>query len=331
VAEGAAPNGGKGLRLQPGVGEPGQRQGGGEGAAGDTRTIQKVSLSTGRAALSGQLPVSLSHASATVLGGRVFVFGGRTGAGATDRIWRFDPSRNLVSAAGRLPGPVSDAGVASLRTHIQEERFSSVRTFAGWLVKNGPLRDGVISVFCSADLKGLVRRWLDQQPLTAIETYLARACAAPLLEALATSASPLRDPIPAPLAAEGQGGGSPHHCPACSGLPQLSYFAISGETLVSGPRYLLCSRCATSWVFSRMTCAACGEATGARLPIFQEQERFPHIRVDSCQSCHKYLLTFDLRRDTRAVPVVDELAALPLDLYAIDQGLTKITPNLLGN
>ena len=200
-------------------------------------------------------------------------------------------------------------------------------------VSAGPskLRDGVISVFCSADLKGLVRRWLDQQPLTAIETYLARACAAPLLEALATSASPLRDPIPAPLAAEGQGGGSPHHCPACSGLPQLSYFAISGETLVSGPRYLLCSRCATSWVFSRMTCAACGEATGTRLPIFQEQERFPHIRVDSCQSCHKYLLTFDLRRDTRAVPVVDELAALPLDLYAIDQGLTKITPNLLGN
>ena len=80
-----------------------------------------------------------------------------------------------------------------------------------------------------------------------------------------------------------------------------------------------------------MTCASCGEATGARLPIFQEQEQFPHVRVDGCQSCHKYLLTFDLRRDTAAVPVVDELAALPLDLYAIDQGMTKITPNLLGD
>jgi formate dehydrogenase maturation protein FdhE len=80
-----------------------------------------------------------------------------------------------------------------------------------------------------------------------------------------------------------------------------------------------------------MTCAYCGEATGARLPIFQEQEQFLHVRVDGCESCHRYLLTFDLRRDTRAVPVVDELAALPLDLYAIDQGLTKITPNLLGN
>jgi hypothetical protein len=27
---------------------------------------------------------------------------------------------------------------------------------------------------------------------------------------------------------------------------------------------------------------------------------------------------------------VDELAALPLDLYAADQGLVKITPNLMG-
>jgi formate dehydrogenase maturation protein FdhE len=187
-------------------------------------------------------------------------------------------------------------------------------------VSSGPaqLRDGVISVFCSADLVNLVQRWLDQEPLTPFETYLARASASPLLEALARSPSPLQDPIP-------------HHCPTCGGLPQLSYFAVSGEALVSGPRYLVCSRCATNWVFSRMTCAGCGEATGTKLPIFQEQERFPHARVDGCRNCRRYLLTFDLRRDTRAVPVVDEIAALPLDLYAIDQGLTKITPNLLGN
>jgi len=196
-------------------------------------------------------------------------------------------------------------------------------------VSSGPtrLRDGVITVFCSADLTGLVRRWLDQQPLTHFETYLARASASPLLEALTTSASQSPSPL---FVGEGRGGGS-SKCPTCSGLPQLSYFAVSGEALVSGPRYLLCSRCAGSWVFSRMTCASCGEATGARLPIFQEQEQFPHVRVDGCESCHRYLLTFDLRRDTAAVPVVDELASLPLDLYAIDHGMNKITPNLLGN
>jgi hypothetical protein len=30
------------------------------------------------------------------------------------------------------------------------------------------------------------------------------------------------------------------------------------------------------------------------------------------------------------VPEVDELAALPLDLYAAGCGLSKITPNLMG-
>lgn len=197
-------------------------------------------------------------------------------------------------------------------------------------VSSGParLRDGVVEVFCSADLVNLVQRWLDQQPLNPFETYLARASASPLLEAMTSSTPPISPP---PLAEEGQGGGVSTQCPNCGGLPQLSYFAVSGEVLVSGPRYLVCSRCATNWVFSRMMCAGCGESTGTKLPILQEQERFPHVRVDGCQTCRTYLLTFDLRRETRAVPVVDEIAALPLDLYARDQGFTKITPNLMGN
>jgi len=190
-------------------------------------------------------------------------------------------------------------------------------------VEAGPraLREGVIALYASANLEDTIQRWLDQQPLNPFETYLARASASPLLEAQS----------PSPARGGGQGGGSSLHCPDCGGLPQLSYFAVSGEALVSGPRYLVCSRCANNWTFSRMTCAGCGEDNGSKLPIFQEQEQFPHARVDGCQTCRKYLLTFDLRRDTRAVPVVDEIAALPLDLYARDRGLTKITPNLMGN
>jgi FdhE protein len=195
-------------------------------------------------------------------------------------------------------------------------------------VERGPraLRDGVIALFATENMEDLIQQWLDQKPLNPMQTYLARASASPLLEVL----SPHPDPAP-------QGGreleakGSSTHCPNCGGLPQLSYFAVSGEALVSGPRYLVCSQCATNWVFSRMMCAGCGESNGTRLPILQEQERFPHVRVDGCQTCRRYLLTLDLRRDTRAVPVVDEIAALPLDLYARDQGFTKITPNLMGN
>ncbi|MEA2634279.1 MAG: FdhE protein [Chloroflexota bacterium] len=208
-------------------------------------------------------------------------------------------------------------------THIAEYAARNILPgIVDVTIEAGPraLRDGVIAVFCSADLVELVQRWLDGEHLTPVETYLARASASPLLEAM-------KSPHPALP----QRGREMHQCPACGGLPQLSYFAVSGEALVSGPRYLVCSRCANNWVFSRMTCAGCGESTGTQLPIYQEQERFPHVRVDGCQTCRKYLLTLDLRRETRAVPVVDEIAALPLDLFARDQGLTKITPNLMGN
>ena len=67
------------------------------------------------------------------------------------------------------------------------------------------------------------------------------------------------------------------------------------------------------------------------MPIYREEAQFPHVRIDACQACQHYLLTFDLRQDTAAVPVVDELACLPLDLFARERGFTKITPNLLGN
>ena len=57
---------------------------------------------------------------------------------------------------------------------------------------------------------------------------------------------------------------------------------------------------------------------------------FPHLRVDACASCQRYLIEVDLGRDPRAVPEVDELVALPLDLYAAEHGLSKITANLMG-
>jgi FdhE protein len=225
-------------------------------------------------------------------------------------------------------------------------------------VADGPrrLRDGVVERFCSADLPDLVRRWLSGTALSPFEVFLARASAGPVLEAgngdgdgAVVARPPTQTHPTLPRArkhVEGyqdlnqmegyEGGGESEdvdtrYCPGCGGLPQLSYFAVSGEALVTGPRYLLCSRCGQTWVFSRMVCAGCGERSGNQMPIYRDEAQFPHVRVDACQSCHRYLLTFDLRHDKGAVPVVDELACLPLDLYARDRGFAKITPNLLGN
>jgi FdhE protein len=79
-----------------------------------------------------------------------------------------------------------------------------------------------------------------------------------------------------------------------------------------------------------MTCAGCGEQSGPKLPIYRETDRFPHLRVDACDTCGGYPLTVDLRRAPGAVPIVDELAAMPLDLYAREQGKHKLVPNLMG-
>jgi formate dehydrogenase maturation protein FdhE len=61
-----------------------------------------------------------------------------------------------------------------------------------------------------------------------------------------------------------------------------------------------------------------------------ERPVFPHLRIAGCTTCRRYLIEVDMARDARAVPEVDELIALPLDLYAADQGMKKVTPNLMG-
>jgi len=202
------------------------------------------------------------------------------------------------------------------------------------------LREAVRSRPADADDRALAA-WLAGAELAPVERYLARASLAPVLEALGERAG-------AACARVGEGDeGS--RCPCCGGLPQLSWLASSGESLVSGPRSLLCSRCGSSWSWSRSLCPACGESGEARLSVYAERlegpvvagngkddgdrhERpvFPHLRIAGCSTCRRYLIEVDLARDARAVPEVDELAALPLDLYAADQGLTKITPNLMG-
>jgi hypothetical protein len=179
--------------------------------------------------------------------------------------------------------------------------------------------------------------------LDPVERYLARASLrAPLevLEAGADACAQDRSP---------RGG---RRCPSCGGLPQLSLRTDTGDQLVSGRRSLLCVRCGASWGYSSNTCASCGETGGARRTIYAERREwpvvghghataprsrpgapmpmFPHLRIEGCSNCNRYLIDVDLGHDARAVPEVDELAALPLDLYAAERGLSKITPNLMG-
>jgi FdhE protein len=94
-------------------------------------------------------------------------------------------------------------------------------------------------------------------------------------------------------------------------------------------RSLSCSLCLTRWPFRRVLCASCGEEREVKLGYFQSPA-YGHVRIEACDSCQRYLKGIDLSRLGIAVPLVDEVAAAPLDLWAREQGYVKIELNLVG-
>jgi len=94
-------------------------------------------------------------------------------------------------------------------------------------------------------------------------------------------------------------------------------------------RWLLCSLCSTEWPFLRVLCPNCGEREKDRLPVYTASD-FAHARVEACDRCKTYVKSIDLTRDGHAVPVVDELATVALNIWAEDHGYTKLESNLLG-
>ena len=116
-------------------------------------------------------------------------------------------------------------------------------------------------------------------------------------------------------------------CPRCGAAPVAA--VLRDEPEIKGRRTLLCSLCLTEWTFPRTRCPACGEERAEKRP-HHVSESWPHIRVEECGTCRTYVKAVDLREFGLAVPVVDELASLDLDLWASGQGLSKLQKNLLG-
>jgi formate dehydrogenase maturation protein FdhE len=119
---------------------------------------------------------------------------------------------------------------------------------------------------------------------------------------------------------------TPSVCPLCASSPMLGVLRIEGD---GGKRFLLCSLCLHEWEFRRILCPTCGEETENKLPVYVA-EQFPHIRVEACETCRYYTRTIDLTKDGHAVPIVDDLAALPLTLWADEHNYSRLRPNLLN-
>ena len=120
--------------------------------------------------------------------------------------------------------------------------------------------------------------------------------------------------------------GTPSTCPLCGGKPIVGVLRPEGD---GAKKSLVCMLCAHEWTFRRIYCPACGEEREPQMAFYSAPE-IAHVRVDVCDTCHTYLKSIDLTKMGLAVPVVDELATIPLDLWAREHGYEKLQINLLG-
>ena len=119
--------------------------------------------------------------------------------------------------------------------------------------------------------------------------------------------------------------GANPRCPACGGLAVVGVLREAGH---GARRRLVCGLCFTEWDYLRLVCVKCGEQRFDALPVFSA-EQFPHARIEACDTCRSYLKTVDATRDGRAIPVVDDLASVALDLWAREQGYARVRANLV--
>jgi FdhE protein len=115
-------------------------------------------------------------------------------------------------------------------------------------------------------------------------------------------------------------------CPFCNARPVAGVLRAEGD---GGKRWLLCSLCSTEWQFRRVLCPGCGEENKDKLPIYAAAE-FPAARVDACDTCQTYLKSIDLTKDGHAIPTVDEIATVALNIWAEERDYVKLETNVLG-
>jgi FdhE protein len=215
------------------------------------------------------------------------------------------------------PPPGADSLLAALdRTLV----LDSVQEALGWLETSAP--PGLVDVvgglrqLRSSDWQAQLDRYLAGDAIVEIEEV-------PRVFALEVLLQPLAE-----LAARHQDQRHPAHdnrCPFCGQLPVVGVLREEGH---GTKRTLLCGLCFSEWNYLRIVCPSCGERKFDALPVYTA-EQFDAARIEGCDSCRTYLKTIDASKDGTVVPEVDDLATVTLDLWARDQGYTRLRANLL--
>ena len=106
------------------------------------------------------------------------------------------------------------------------------------------------------------------------------------------------------------------HSALCGGEPDLAVITPAAE------RHLICGRCGLQWNFEPLTCPYCRNNDRSRITSFATPDG--RYRVYACDVCLRYLKAYDGRRAKRTVmPIVDNLATMPLDAAAMQRGYSS--------
>jgi hypothetical protein len=148
------------------------------------------------------------------------------------------------------------------------------------------------------------------------DDYLARALLRPYAEVLGSLGLGPKRPVVAGA------------CVFCGGLPWIASRVSSGNN-EGAQLFLACALCGSEWAAGRVRCPACGEERPDKLASFQS-DRHPTVRIETCATCRVYVKSIDLTVDARAIPEVDDLLSLSMDLWATDEGYGRLEPGLAG-
>ncbi|MGD1091924.1 MAG: formate dehydrogenase accessory protein FdhE [Bryobacteraceae bacterium] len=238
-----------------------------------------------------------------------------------ERIARADELASRSSAAADALRFYSH--LAQFQKRVFEELNAYGETDASVLVRYFPallemVRSSApttLAGFSEADLTTelILAEWTGTPPESEHARFFARAVVQPFAESLAMRGT---------VATES----TPSTCPFCSAKPVVAVLRGEGG---GGKRWLLCCMCATEWAFRRLVCPNCGEEDKTRLPVYTTPE-FKHVRVEACDSCRTYIKAVDLTVDGHAVPVVDEIASIALNIWAAEHDYSKLESNILG-
>lgn len=210
---------------------------------------------------------------------------------------------HLLELTAGMPGPMGAAAEAVRAAMTQDA--------------NG-LDPGAAFAAFTSDNADFFAQWEQRLPAApAMVRFLAQASLTPWLVDASARLAPWHD-----ASAVWEYG----HCPHCGHMPLLGQ--LRGR---EGARWHVCSFCQLAYRVPRLQCPVCQEKDVEKLRFFSTDQEADY-EVHVCETCKNYLKLHVLKEKdaTAAIPPLDDLDSLPLDLMARQQGYIRSTASAWG-